>query len=259
MTRSAWFLLLVAACGGDAAPPAADAAAAPDAEAPDAWTPPEGLACLGQPPPATAPEPVAIGGSLFAVEQMEVTALAGVPVELRARDGGALIASATTDGEGRFEIAVDSGGAPVDGYFSVEVDGYLPTRAFPAFPLTGAENALLIAAGAEELGRWYAQAGDVYQAPERTVIAAVADCAIDSIEGATARVTPAPSTLTYYDDVAHAWDPALDASTNGFALATGAAAEVTITGAIGSVDLPARAVPAAPGELTLVVATPHAP
>ncbi len=69
--------------------------------------------------------------------------------------------------------------------------------------------------------------------------------------GATVTVAPAPATVTYHDDPARAWNPALEASTNGFALLTRPAASIAVTAAAGDIVLPGQQVAAPPGMLTM--------
>ena len=263
MTRSHLVLALglVAGCGspapGSDAAPAPDAppadGALPDAAMPDADPDAPALDCLGTEPPAVAADPLEVTGKVFAVAGYQVTAFEGAAVELRRRGDGALLGEATTDREGAFTLSV-TGGAAIDAVITVAADGQLATRAFPADPLVGGEDLLLLAVTAGELAAWYADAGDTYDPGDRTVLAAVVDCARDPIAGATVMVAPEPAALVYYDDDAPGWDPALAAADNGFALATGAAAEVTLI----ADPLPPRIVPAAPDELTLALISPHA-
>jgi hypothetical protein len=258
-----WLVVLVlGACGGEAAAPDAaeiDAreidAREVDAAVPDA-EPGADLSCLGLPPRATASDPLAVGGTVFAVHELEVAQLAGASVTIRKRGDDAVLASATTDDEGRFDATIASGGAVVDAYLVVAAAGYLATRAEPVTPLAGGEDVLLIVADSAEVGAWYATAGDAYESGMRTVITAVADCARDAVRGATVAIAPAPATITYYDDVAQAWDPRLAASSNGFALATDAAAEVTITAQSGADSFPPATIAPQPDTVTLAVVQP---
>jgi hypothetical protein len=240
MPRSLVLLALLAgACDADPTP-AADAAS-PDGEvaAPDAAVPPD------------AAEPIVVGGTVFDVTAYQVTPLAGAAVELHSRSDGAVLGAATADAEGRFAITV-AGDGPVDGVVTVAAADHLPTRAYPAAPLAGGEDLLLLAVGGDELAAWYVDAGDVHDPGDRTVLAAAVDSAGDPIPDATLTVAPAPAALVYYDDEAQRWDPALTAAGNGFALATGAAAAVTLTWA----GLPPREVSALPDELTIAVVSP---
>lgn len=258
-------LFALAACGSSPAAP--DAPSHADARAQDAPpdsppdSPPDApgpdLACLGQPPPSTAPDPLPVAGKLFAVDHYNVAPVTGGTVVLRRHGSDAVLAQATTGSDGSFTMSVASGGAPVDGYFAIAADGYRPTRVEPGDPLSGGENALMLVAADDELARWYTAAGATYTAGARTLITASVDCDNATLDGSTVAIAPAPATTTYYDDVAKQWSPTLTSSTNGFALVTGAAASVTATAEFGATQLPPRTISVPAGTVTLALLPPR--
>lgn len=235
------FLLVLAACHGDDP-------IVPDAAAPDAVViPPDSNAdfpCLGAPAPTEGP----IAGKVFEVVDFNVAPAIGATVEIRARADDALLASGVTGDDGSFSIDT----AATDVIVAVAIDGDLPTRELPA----ARDNLLVVTASSDEVASWYAQAGATYTPDARTVIVGVSDCDGGGAAGATITTSPAAA-ITYYDDQAKRWDPALAASTNGFALVTGAPAELTITPAIAPTSLPPRTIAAAPGELTIAATSPR--
>jgi hypothetical protein len=253
--------LLIAACGGgdgadpDGAPPI-DGPGAPDAAAPDAGadaTPGPALDCLGDPAPAP-PGPVTLDGAVFAVVDYQVAPLPGAAVELHRAGDGAVVGQAVTGGDGRYTLDLAE---PVAGTFVVAAAGYLPTRAHVDVALAGDPDPLLLVADAAELAAWYADAGATYAPGARTVIAMVRDCALDTAAGATLAAAPAGA-VTYYDPAAMRWDPALASAPNGFALATGLAADaVTLTPALGVATFPPEAITALPDTLTLSFISPY--
>jgi hypothetical protein len=251
--------VIVAGCGSQAGSPdaaAPDAAGLPDAGAPDAALP-AGLACLGGAPNAAATDPVVIGGKVFAVDHYEVAPVVGVNVVLRRSGDDGVIASAKTAADGGFAISAASGGVALDAYLFVDDGVHRPTYAYAGAPLDGAQDALLIVADDGELGRWYADAGaGAWDASSRTVVAAVTDCQPKSLEGATVAAMPAAAKLVYYDAGAKRWDAGLAASTNGFALLTGAAEGETIVAHDGAFAFPPHAYPTHAGAITLVVVPP---
>src|SRR5262245_13097291 len=134
-TMIAIFLVCWAtACGGGAAEP-------PDAAVPDAVLP-------------DATPPVDVGGKVFAVVDFQVTPVEGAPVELHAPDGGALLATASTDADGAYTFEIVP---PLDAYVTAATAGRLPTTEYPPGPLAGGENLLMVVADATEVGNWYAQ------------------------------------------------------------------------------------------------------
>ncbi|MCW5804945.1 MAG: hypothetical protein KIT31_21425, partial [Deltaproteobacteria bacterium] len=216
-------VVALAACGSS--PPVTPDGAVLDAHVPDGRAdapldapekPPLDFTCLNQPPPATAPDPLLVGGKLFAIEHYQVAALAGATVVLRRRANDAPIAQAQTAADGAFEMSVASGGEPVDGYFTIDAPGFAPSRIDPGDPLFDGEGPLLAVATGDEMARWYADAG-LPATGTGAILTATVDCANDAGRGATLALAP-PAALAYYDDVAQRWDPALAASENGFAL-----------------------------------------
>jgi hypothetical protein len=231
----------------DAPPPRPDVAS--DADLP-------ALRCLGLPPPAVADDPLVQTGRVFDVVDYQIAPLPGATVELRDRATGDAIAAATTDAAGDYAFSIATGGDPVDAMFSISALGRLRTDTYPADPLVGGENPLVIVASEAEIAAWYADAGETYAPGARTVIAIVVDCDQEAIAGSTVAPTPTPDRLVYYDDVAQQWDPSLGSSRNGFALLAGAPAATAIVATSGSASFPAATIPAATGALTLAVISP---
>jgi hypothetical protein len=242
----------------DASPPV-DAAAAPDApiSVPDGAISMPDLSCLGQSGPSTALDPLVLAGKVFAVVDLQIEGIEGARVELLRRSDDRPLAEATTSAGGEFSFEVASGGLPVDAYFLVSTDEHLPTRAFPASPLAGGELPLFVVAEAAEVATWYAAAGDAFEGEDRTLITAIADCGLDAMDGSTVTIAPPTRGVTYWNTSLPGWDPGLAASTNGFALATGAAATLAAIASADGVELPLRAITSRPGELTLAVIDPH--
>lgn len=245
---------LDAAPGGDA--PAIDTAIAQPMDAsPDA--PGADLGCLGLPPPTTAPDPLMVEGTLFAVEHYEVTPVAAATVVLLRHGTNAVIAQTTTAADGAFAMTVTSGGVPVDGYFTVAAAGYRATRVEPGDPLSGGENVLMLVADDVELARWYAAANTTFTPGAATLVTASVDCSRDTLDGSTITVAPSPGTVTYYDAPGKKWDVGLAASTNGFSLVTGAASTVTATARLGSTALPPHSITVPANALTIALLTPR--
>jgi hypothetical protein len=253
-------LFVLAACGSSPSTPdgtlAIDTPIAIDAPIADAPTGPD-LTCLDHAPPATAPDPLPVAGKVFASDHYQVTPVVDATVVLHRRSDDSVIAQLTTDASGAFATDVISGGVPVDAYFTITATGYPSSRIDPGDPLSGGESALLLVADASELARWYTDAGATYTPGARTLITTTVDCARSTITGSTITIQPA-ARVTYYNDVAKQWDATLAASTNGFALVTGASSQVTATAAWHATALPARTIVAHDAMLTIAVLTPRA-
>ena len=268
MTSRVLVLTVLVACGDLARPPLVDAPT-PDPDAPgDTTAPPDDdappridLSCLGDPAPTTAPDPLPITGKVFAIDHYDAQPLANATVELRARSGDTLLATTASAADGAFAFAIASKGAPVDATLVVVAAGYRSVRGIPAEPFHATTpDALLAVATDDEVARWYGDAGAGSYAPGApTLITGTIDCTGRAIEGATLAVAPGAATLTYYDARAKRWQPALAASTNGFALVTGAEDRITATASGAGNQFPARELVVAPGVLTLAVLSPSAP
>jgi hypothetical protein len=261
MTKLASALIVLAACGGaPAKPDAADAPrpidAMPDAS-PDADPNAPDLSCLGQAPPATAPDPLPVAGKLFAIVNYDVAPIANATIVVARRSDGATLAQTTTAADGAFATSIASGGVPVDALLTAAVAGMRPTVVDPGEPLSGGENALMVAADDAELARWFADANAPHAAGDGALVTVVSDCARQAIAGSTVAIAPAPGAVTYYDAVAKRWDPALQASTNGFALVTAPATAVSATARSGTAQFPPQTVAPPSGSLTIAVVTPR--
>ena len=231
----------------DAPPPPPDAP-------PDAPAGPN-LACLGQAPAATAPDPLPVMGTLFAIDHYQIAPLAGAAVSVRRRADDGVLASAMTASDGTFATTVASDGHAIDAYFAIAATGFVAGRIDPVIPLSGGEHALMVVASDAEIARWYADANATYAPGMATLILATTDCDRMALGQTTETATPAAA-ITYYDDVAKRWDPTLATSTNGFALVTSPATSVTLTAHHAGVAFPPHAIAAPPGVLTVATVRP---
>jgi hypothetical protein len=265
--RLSFVLFALAACSSpspvtpDGARARPDSPRAPDAagDAPSRDAPPAAdLACLGQAPPSTAPDPLALDGKVFGVDHYALSPFAGAVVTLHRRsDDAVLVTSLPSGTDGTYELAAATGGDALDAYFTITATGMLPVRVDPGDPLTTGYYALAVVAASDEVARWYADAGAAYSSDARTLISVAVDCDEAAIDGATIAIAPSAQ-VTYYDSAASRWNPAATSSTNGFALVTGGAATESATVGWLGTTFPAHAATAPAGTVTLAVASPHA-
>jgi hypothetical protein len=263
-------LAAAAACGSpskgapDGATPA-DSHRMPDAEAPsgpdasfaDAPSAVD-LSCLGKAPPATAPDPFTVQGTVFAVDHYQLGPIAGATVTLHRRsDDGVIATAATTASDGTYSISVATGGAAIDAYYTIDASGEVSSRIDPGDPITTGYYAFAAVASSDEIARWYADAGVPYAESASPLISVVVDCNHAAIVGATVAVAPAAQ-VTYYNSVASHWDPGETAGTNGFALVTGGATAESATATWLGNTFPAHAATTPAGTLSLAVSSPHA-
>src|SRR5450432_3128529 len=93
------------------------------------------LACLGAAPAATAPDPLVIAGTVFAIDHYQIAKLAGATVAVHRRSDDGVIATAPLTGaDGTYSTSIATGGAAVDAYYSIDAPGELPTRIDPGEP-----------------------------------------------------------------------------------------------------------------------------
>ena len=263
MHRRSISVVVLAACGSPA-PSVFDAPAHTDAPshrdgAADAtsFDAPEGadLACLGQPAPIGAPDPLPLDGKVFVIDHYQITPLAGATMVTHRRSDDAVIAtSTTTAADGTFAMSAPTGGTALDAYFTITAAGEVPVRIDPGDPITAGYFGLALVAPADEIMRWYADAGATYTADAATLITIAVDCDHASIAGATFTVAPQAPLVYYATD--H-WDPAASSSDKGYALVTHSNATEAITAASHGHSFPAHAVVTPAATLTLAVASPY--
>ena len=262
-SRSVLWFVILAACGSpapsvlDAARSQADAPhrdAALDAFVSDAYDGPD-LSCLGQPAPADAPDTLPLDGKVFVVDHYQVTPFAGATLTVHRRSDDAVLAtSTTTAADGTYALSAMTNGTALDAYFTVAAPGEVAVRIEPGDPLTTGYFGLALVAPADEIARWYSDAGATYAASAATVIAIAVDCNHASIAGATMTVAP-QTPLVYYNG--NHWDPSAMSSDKGYALVAPAHASETITAAWHATTFPPHAVAAPASTLTLAVISPY--
>lgn len=169
-------LILVAAACGD-----------------DGGTGPTGdFACLGDPLPTTAPDPITVSGLVRAnfltpagLPDAQVVAFTAAAAELGLD---------STDAGGQYSLSVATGGTPLNGYIRVTKVGatpYVPTYAYPAVPLAAnaVQNMLVPTTGEIDLLEF--TTGVTQQGGNGFIGIVVVDCAGDPIQGATVSTSPA--------------------------------------------------------------------
>ena len=254
----------LAACGAPS-PSVPDAALhqldAPGADAPrdapplDAYEGPD-LSCLGQPPPTTAPTTLPLDGKVFVVDHYQIAPFAGATVTVHRRSDDSVLATSTTSAaDGTYTLSATTNGTALDAYLAITAAGEVPVRIDPGEPLTTGLFGLALVAPADEILRWYADAGATYSADAATMIAIAVDCNHASIAATTMAVAP-PAPLTYYN--ADHWDPTAASSDKGYALLAPAHANETITTTWNGHTSPGHAFAVPAGTLTLAMVSPYA-
>ncbi len=213
------------------------------------------FSCLGMAPPATAPDPLPVTGSVLSFTNGVAAPVTGATVVLHRRSDDVALAQATSASDGLFMMSVASGGLAIDGYFTTQVAGYRPARADPGVPLTTDSEALVVVVSDAELTRWYAIGSDTYDSTASTLVTIASDCQRHQLTSSTLAVDPTAQVI-YDSTTTNDWDAALTTSSNGFALVANVAASVTATVHAAS-DFPSHAIVAPAGTLTVALVQPY--
>lgn len=166
----------------------------PDARVPD-------LSCATQQYPEVVPDPVIYGGDVY--EPGLTGTNADEPVEAavfraRARDGAAVLATATSTADGRFALTLPTGGQPLDTYFDVSHSLYLATKVFlPTFVFEPRDDLHVALFKQSHVDALEGFAGWSTGDEEGLLIVRAFDCQGVPLEGVTITSEPAPITELY--------------------------------------------------------------
>ncbi len=191
-------VLLVAACSSSSSnKPGPDAAKSPDARVFDDA-------------PPNVPAMITIAGTAFDSGQNSSTPLAGVAITLKNRADDSMLASATSDAQGKYSMSVSTGGHPVDAYILATMSGYTDAASFPAGPFTAdnmkADSNLVTTSNFGLLSLYTGQ-----QSSNGIVVAEILDASSMAVAGAVVSSTPAAGSVLYSNSSGM---PASGASTN---------------------------------------------
>ena len=200
MTRALFpVLALVAACsfptkhftgggdggggGGGGGPGGGDAQMADGtgADAPDAGSP---FGCAGQPFPTTAPPSIELSGT---VENGPNQPIAGVPVQGISTTNGNQFLTATTDGNGVFDMSVATNGQAIQGYLMTQGQGLSsgPSLYYPRHPFDATDKMIVIYAYSPAmLQQLYGLSGVPYNSNNSTILMTIVDCNGKPVAGA---------------------------------------------------------------------------
>ncbi len=133
------------------------------------------FSCLGS-SSTVAADPLPVGGTVQSFGSSGVEPLSGVLVQAF-RSDDSLVASTTTDAQGKFSLSITTGGVPFDGYLFMTKTGLVSASAYWSKPLTSANTTtpFMLNSGTETL---LYQLADLNPNPsDGTVAFSVADCA----------------------------------------------------------------------------------
>lgn len=148
--------------------------------------------------PPSVPAMITIAGTALDNGQSSSTPLAGVAVQLLNVADDAVLATATSDAQGKYSMQVPTNGHVVDAYVLATKSGYTDAAAFPASPFSAdepkADSNLVTTGNFGLLGAFTGQ-----MSGKGLIVAAVLDAAGNPVAGATVASTPASGTYRYSD------------------------------------------------------------
>lgn len=248
-------LVFLAGCQlyGPAEPP--DAGQPVDAERapPDAaWS---GERYCGRDVPPT-PDTITLAGTV--TDLFTDALVAGATVDFVATTGERT--SDVTDAAGRYDLAIGTGGAPVDGYFHVYRSGYADTRAHLSRSLfTGDDTFEMELVAASSYERLTELEGGTQDPTKGFVLAGVRDCMGTAIAGARLSLSEPGSAVIRYPAFSADGTTTFGTVTSSMGLALindVEPVEQTLGGTAGITPLRDRAFVAPAGELAVVLLEP---
>jgi hypothetical protein len=206
-------------------------------------------ACLDQPLPMTAKDPVAITGTL--TDPFSGTKIAGAVVEGFQVGLSTRIFMTTSDAAGNFMQTQGTGQAPRNAYLHVSLNGYLPTYFYPAVPIVDDIVADIQLFTMMDLGT-LAAAAQVTIDPNKAVLAvSVVDCNGMPVGGATVSTNP-PGDVRYFDatETPSPTAVATDSRTGTALIANVPAVNIAISARVAGMTLRGHSIDALAGALT---------
>ncbi len=133
------------------------------------------FSCLGS-SSTVAADPLPVGGTVQSFGSSGVEPLSGVLVQAFRLDDS-LVASTTTDAQGKFSLSITTGGVPFNGYLFMTRADLVPASVYWSKPLTSATTStpFMLNSGTETL--LYQLADSTANPNDGTVAFSVADCA----------------------------------------------------------------------------------
>jgi hypothetical protein len=188
---------------------AAGLAACSDSSSPDTR-----FACLGDPLPTTAPNPINVIGQIKG-PALSPNALSGV--EILASTGTDTLAADTSNTPGFYALTIPTGGTPVNGFLKLTKSGYLPTSAYPSRPLAAdtVTNVLMITSS--DFGLLSGAVQVTQTAGNGFIGVVVKDCNGNPLAGATVSVSPVGSSSVRYNSGSTPSSSATSTSADGVA------------------------------------------
>lgn len=229
-----------------------------DAPEPDAASVAADWSCVGAPAPEV-PAQIAITGTLFEPSNDPVP---DALVELVAAADDAVLGSATTGADGRFQIDVAAGADGLAAYLRAAPADRLPLYNYFDGPLREDAEVPMLSLTSGELAAFYGFALGTQVDPAKSTVSMVfKDCAAVPVRDVAISLDPDAERIAYYSDAKKNVDNALTSTDeSGFAFGVNAPAgegglPVTARGTAGEVVLEAE-LESHPGALVSILVRP---
>lgn len=148
------------------------------------------FACAGAPLPASASEPVVLGGVVSTTGSGGTTNVASATVSAFRTGNSTALVSGTSTASGAYSLSIPTGNLPVDGYLAATKASYLDTYVYPSEPAAKDGNLDVSMLTSSTFGFLQTFAGVSQNAAKGVVIVQVVDCNDAPIAGATVSSTP---------------------------------------------------------------------
>ncbi|HEU5055161.1 MAG TPA: carboxypeptidase-like regulatory domain-containing protein [Kofleriaceae bacterium] len=243
-----------AAAAADSSPPEPDAGAVPDAMPPD-------LACLGNPLPTDAANPVTLSGAVIGIDvASQGEPVEGAIVELRRAANDRVLddnAPGGTPADGTYSLTGRTAGNPLVAYLHSTADEFVTTRLYPPIPVTTDVPMVPLPMFSPLVVSFLSPD----QEPDNGIIVIIVlDCSGQPIPGATVSSEPAAGEVAYADDTGVPDSGATSTGAQGLAyLLNVPAGPVVVSAQSGGEDLLAHEVESVPEEVTATIVLPGPP
>jgi hypothetical protein len=240
--------------GSDEGTPDAEIGEADAAPGADART--DRFRCLGDPLPTDAADPIAVTGTVSRAG-LPTRPLSGASVQVFRRSGGAVLASATSAGNGTYTLSVATGGDPLDTYVRASSGTLFKTELYAASVVVAdTSGSDFILTDATTLGFLTGLVDVTQEASLGAVTVRVADCDNNPVAGAT--ITGFGGTRVFYagDDGRPSADPTETGSqglASGFNVPVGS---LTINADVDGETLRANTIASRAGTIALAAIAP---
>lgn len=189
--------LLVAACSGGGDDDDDGASGTPTPSPSPSATAAGPFACIGQPLPTVAGDPIVVSGNATSVSSGGSAPVNGATISAFRTGNGTALALDTSDAAGAFSMSVPTGTTPIDGYLRGQAAGFLDTYVYAANPAYESATQDVVFISAATRDQLVFLASVTQSAGNGLLPVFVLDCNGNPVAGATISLTPSSGTIRY--------------------------------------------------------------